>query len=335
MLVFSYLFVQLIIDDYGSYISQKDNLFQIKGKDGKIDEYSADKVEQIIILKNSAISSSAILLAAKNNIDIVIIGDFGMPVGRFFPASLGGANLVRRKQLEAATNGLGNILAVNLIWAKMKNEEYFLKSLAKSRGNEELVAVANKISALADNLLKIQESGYDSGRIFGLEGMAASHYFSGLSLVIPMTRRDQDGRDEPNALLNYGYGILYGEVEKCCLFSGLDPYLGFLHTDRYGKPSLVLDLIEEFRPVIVDRALVTLYAQKQITESDFEDAEGKKFLSKSGRRKMVEAVMERLHTQVNLPEKSLEIKAVVQEQARRVASFVKGESEFEPFLYRW
>ncbi len=331
----TYLFVQLIIDDYGSYISQKDNLFQIKGKDGKIDEYSADKVEQIIVLKNSAISSSAILLAAKNNIDIVIIGDFGMPVGRFFPASLGGANLVRRKQLEAATNGLGNKLAVNLIWAKMKNEEFFLKSLAKSRENSELVVLANKISALADNVYGMLGSAYDSERIFGFEGMAATYYFSGLSLVIPLSKRDQEGKDGPNALLNYGYGILYGEIEKCCLFSGLDPYLGFLHTDRYGKPSLVLDLIEEFRPVIVDRALVTLYAQKQVLESDFEDVEGKKYLSKSGRRKMVEAVMERLHAQVNFSDKSLEIKAIVQDQARGIASFVKGESEFEPFLYRW
>ena len=74
-------------------------------------------------------------------------------------------------------------------------------------------------------------------------------------------------------------GILYNEIKKSCILAGLDPYFGFFHTDRYNKPSIVLDLIEEFRPMIVDRAIVTLFAQKQVNKSFFE---GEK-LTKRGR----------------------------------------------------
>ncbi|MCX8175252.1 MAG: CRISPR-associated endonuclease Cas1 [Candidatus Micrarchaeota archaeon] len=327
--------MQLIIDDYGAYIGQRDNLFEIRRKDGTKEEYSADKLEQIIIVKNGCISTKAVLLAARNNIDVVFIGKFGMPEGRLFPAALGGANLIRRKQLEAAQGARGTEIAVKLVWAKMKNEEFFLKALQKSREGDFLLLKAEEISRLALQLRKMLEGGFDAERVFGLEGMAAAHYFAGLAEVMPIKKRDQEGKDEPNALLNYGYGILYGEIERACLLCGLDPYLGFLHADRYGKPSLVLDLIEEFRPVIVDRAIVTLYAQRQVLPSDFEYGGEKVFLSKEGRKKVVEAVMGRLHTEITSDGRRLELCAVIQEQARRIASFAKGEGGFEPFLYRW
>jgi len=327
--------MQLIVDDYGAYIGQKDNLFEIRRKEGEKEEYSADKVEQIVVVKNSCISTKAILLAVRNNIDIVFVGKFGMPEGRLFPASLGGANLVRRKQLEAGTNGVGAQLAVKLIWAKLKNEEFFLKSLHKSRDSAPLLEHAQAIAGFAAKTRNLLGKPFDIDLIFGYEGIAASHYFAGLSEAIPMKGRDQEGKDEPNALFNYGYGILYGEIEKACLFAGLDPYLGFLHTDRYGKPSLVLDLIEQFRPVIVDRAIATLYAQKQICQSDFQWGGEKVFLTKEGRRKMVEAVLQRLHAEITNDGRKLELCAIVQEQARRISSAVKGESDFEPFLYRW
>jgi len=327
--------MQLIVDDYGAYIGQKENLFEIRRKDGETEEYSADKIEQIVIVKNSAISTKAVLLAVRNNIDIVFIGKYGMPEGRLFPATLGGANLVRRKQLEAGANGLGQIIALKLVWAKLKNEEFFLKSLHKSRQEPILLEKAREVAQFAERVREMRARQFDMNQLFGYEGMGANHYFSGLAAVIPLKKRDQEGKDEPNAILNYGYGILYGEIERCCLFAGLDPYLGFLHTDRYGKPSLVLDLIEEFRPVIVDRALVTLYVQKQIQQSDFEYGGEKVFLSKEGRRKVIEAVMERLHTEITSDGRRMELCAIMQEQARRISSFVKDESEFEPFLYRW
>ena len=99
--------------------------------------------------------------------------------------------------------------------------------------------------------------------IRGVEGRASRVYFAALSLVIPPDlyrgRRSQHpAEDVFNAYLNYCYGILYNEVEKACILAGLDPYIGFLHAERYGKRSFVYDVIEQFRQPVVDRMVITL-----------------------------------------------------------------------------
>jgi CRISPR-associated protein Cas1 len=70
-------------------------------------------------------------------------------------------------------------------------------------------------------------------------------------------------------MLNYGYGILYNEVERMCLYVGLDPYLGLYHSERYGKPALVLDLVEEFRVPIVDMAIFPLFVSKEVNKRKY------------------------------------------------------------------
>lgn len=102
----------------------------------------------------------------------------------------------------------------------------------------------------------------------GFEGSAGRIYFDALNYVMP-ERFKFDGRsrnpakDEFNALLNYGYGVLYSLVEKACIIAGLDPYIGFLHTDNYNKKSLVFDLIEMFR-IFADETVVYLFSGRKV-----------------------------------------------------------------------
>ena len=114
--------------------------------------------------------------------------------------------------------------------------------------------------------------------------LPASLYFSCLKQIIPFKERDPKSEDIFNICLNYGYGILYSEIERACILSGLDPYLGFLHVDRYGKPSMVLDLVEQFRPII-DRAIINLFVRKQISDKDLETIGEGILLTKDGRTK--------------------------------------------------
>jgi len=137
-------------------------------------------------------------------------------------------------------------------------------------------------------------------------------------------------------MLNYGYGMLYSEVEKACMLAGLDPYLGFLHTDRYGKPSLVLDMIENFRQPIVDRAIITLFAQKQVDEKDTEISGTDMLLTQQGRKKVSEAVLARLHTEIKHRGRKITFQSLILEQARNVVRLLLGETdEFEPFVHKW
>ena len=100
----------------------------------------------------------------------------------------------------------------------------------------------------------------------GLEGTAGRTYFELLNFIMPERfkfngRSRSPAKDEFNCLLNYGYGVLYSLVEKGCIIAGLDPYVGFVHTDYYTKKSLVFDLIEMFR-IFVDQTVVYLFSQR-------------------------------------------------------------------------
>lgn len=328
--------MQLVLNDFGSFLGKKGERFVVRVNE-KREEFAVDSVDQIVIVSASSISVSAIKLALTNEIDIVFISSQGKPLGRIFPCKLGGTTLIRRKQLEAYYSEKGSEIAKKLVKAKILNQAYFLKSLSKSRSLDfnrvvnTNIDLCKKLDNLTGNIDSIREE------IFGLEGAAANGYFECLSKILPFEGRDKEANDIVNVLLNYGYGILYGETEKACILAGLDPYLGFLHTDRYNKPSMVLDLIEGFRPIIVDRAVVTLFVQKQVSENFFDhNSDEEVILSKFGREKIVSAVLGRLHTKINYKGKQISFQDILLFQARSITNYLLDSNKnFESFVYKW
>lgn len=107
----------------------------------------------------------------------------------------------------------------------------------------------------------------------GIEGFAASEYFSAISEILPKkyafrARSRQPANDKFNAVLNYAYGLTYSNVEKVVILSGLDPNAGIYHADAYGKPTLVFDVIELFRAK-VDRLVIKLFTKRMVRDSWF------------------------------------------------------------------
>lgn len=325
------------MNEYGTFLGKKGEVFQIKNKE-QTRELAAGEVDQIIVAAPSSVSYDAVQLAIEKDIDIVYLDWRGMPIARVYPCRLGGTTLTRRKQLEAYSSEAGASLSKKLVEAKILNQAFFLKSLGKSRSSRSFSSDADALLQYSKKIGKLKGTVDDFRQeLLGVEGNCASVYFSALTRILPFETRDKDAADAVNTFLNYGYGILYSETEKACILAGLDPYLGFFHTDRYGKPSMVLDLIEGFRPIIVDRAVVTLFAQKQTCESCFETGEGgEKRLSKEGRKKIITQVMERLHAEVKFEGKKMQLQAIMLRQARNVTkSLLEPAFEFKPFVYKW
>ncbi|RLG21246.1 CRISPR-associated endonuclease Cas1 [Candidatus Micrarchaeota archaeon] len=327
----------LVINDFSTFLGKKGDRFVIK-KENKREEFSTNNVEQIIIAAVSSISYGAIRLAIKHSIDVVFLSRGGTPLGRIYPCKLGGTTLTRKKQLEAYYSTVGTNIVKNLVKAKIMNQAYFLKSLEKTRKDinftseiNSIVNIAKKIPGLTGLIDDIR------GTLLGYEGIAANKYFSSLSNILPFKGRDRTSNDYVNIVLNYGYGVLYTEAEKACILAGLDPYFGFLHKDRYNKPSMVLDLVEIFRPIIVDRAVVTLFSQKQINSKCFEkETYGDVFLSKEGREKILSALLSRLNQQIRFKGKKTSFKNIILGESRSIAQYVLGNiPEYEPFVYRW
>ena len=316
-------------------MGKKGNCFTIKNKE-KTDEYSADIIDQIKVVSPCSLSSSAVKLAMENNIDIVFTNKFGNPFGRIYPCKLGGTTLTRKKQAESYLSQKGFFIVKSLIIGKLRNQENLLKSLSKTRNgifNTEIAQIENLFKHIdlinGKNIDEVRES------LLGIEGQTASIYFSCISRIVTLDKRDHEAKDIFNISLNYGYGILYSEIERACIISGLDPYLGFFHTDRYGKPSLVLDMIEPFRQPIVDRAIINLFVQKQMDNSDLECVGEEIFLTKKGREKIIKMVLERLNLEILFNNKKMSFQSIILEKSRELVRFILEQSpDYKPFIYR-
>jgi len=225
------------------------------------------------------------------------------------------------------------MLAKQFVFGKCQNQINYLKYLEKVT-NQNFSQNIDKSEAILESLKFIKGNIEDErGQLFGIEGYVADQYFSALSKIISFPGRQPKSGDPFNVMLNYGYGILYSEIERACWMAGLDPYTGFYHTKRYGKPALVLDLIEEFRVPIVDSAIVPLFYQRGIEDSDLESVDAGKQLSKAGKSKVINNVFQRFHQEIIFEKRKRQLVQVIDLRAKNLASFLVGRREnYYPFI---
>jgi len=165
--------------------------------------------------------------------------------------------------------------------------------------------------------------------ILGYEGAGGKIYFEAINYIIPdrfkfKGRNRTPSRDEFNALLNYGYGVLYSMVEKACIIAGLDPYVGFIHTDNYNKESLVFDLIEMFR-IWVDETVVYLFSSRKVKKEYFDKIKNGLSLNKEGKAMLIEALNSTFEKKVRYKGRNIKVKNTIQFECHKIAnSLIKG-----------
>ena len=266
----------LVINTYGSFLKKEGECFSVKTED-KFFEVSSQKVSSIIISTSAYLTTDAIKLAIENNIDIVFLDEFGNPFARIWHPKVGSTAEIRRKQLEIADKKEGLQIALQSIKRKFNNQVELLKKLRETR--------PQRYSEITYYIEKLLETGKDFDqlegtieenrqKIMGIEGTISRIYFESINKLMPEKYKFQ-GRsrnpaiDEFNCLLNYAYGVLYSRVERACIIAGLDPYIGFLHTDNYNKKSFVFDLIENYRQW-ADEVVISLFAGRKVKDEMFD-----------------------------------------------------------------
>jgi CRISP-associated protein Cas1 len=330
--------MDLLIDTYGTYIGSTGEriVLQLPSKTKKriTKEYPIRRLSKIVILRPSSISTHAVKLALEHEVDIVYLGSFGKPVGRIFGSDARGLATTRRAQLEVATDLPQALsLAKSFISGKCKNQITYLKFLMAKCGVdfEKALVQAETLSKTIDT---IPSSDKAREQLFGVEGFIAEKYWQSLKQLYKFPGRIPQGRDKFNSAINYGYGILYNEVERACLYIGLDPYLGLYHSERYGKPALVLDMVEEFRVPVVDSAIFPLFLEKKLGKrGDFEKVSKTEYrLSPEGKAKVVEAVFKQLNKTVKWRGKQRTLQVIIEEQGRALARyFLEKQDAYIPF----
>ncbi len=335
---------RIILSDRGSFLGKSGEQFRVTRKDEPDVLVPARKVEQILVLGSGiSVSSDAIEMADELGVEIVFASYYGKPRARLIPASLGGTVKTRREQYHAYDDRRGADLAKSFISGKLRNQASLLKSFAKKwKGDrpelwQEFRDRANEIESRIPELDKIRgDLDHCREKVMGLEGLCADTYWRTWRLLIPEEWKFP-GRDYPaakdhvNSLLNFGYYVLEQEVWAATLYAGLDPYAGFLHADRPGQEKLVYDMMEEFRPIVVDRVVVGL--ARDMKPGHFnEDFR----MTKDGMKIASSAFYGRLDERITYREKSQLIRNIIRSQASSVATFLRGERPaYEPFTPRW
>ncbi len=296
--------MDLYITDFGTNIRKRDDLFEITTSEKRV-AVSPQKVKSLILSKGIVLTTDVIKLAVENNIDILVVDDFGDPYGRFWQSKFGSTANIRRKQLEVFGTSKGIEIAKQILINKIKTCTEHLEDLKiKRESKREFLDRQIKEMKKYIYQIKLVEGDVNTkrGTLMGYEGNAGKIYYQTLSELMPKEfkfekRSMHPAEDEFNAMLNYAFGILYSKVEKACIIAGLDPYIGIIHTDNYGKKSLVFDIIENYR-YLASRTVFSLFTQKRVQRYFFKRDSKGTLLNSDGKKLVVESFYNRLEKKV-------------------------------------
>lgn len=286
-------------------------------------------VERIVCFGAIGISAGLRSWALASEVDLVFLSRRGTYLGHAWPAA--GMNRIARirAQLAVADDSARRLVfARAVVDAKVRKQMILLQRFARRDNHEAVMAAVHQI----DQLLAMLPECATSDEAMGIEGAAARGYFSALSQILPEEMRfagrsRQPPEDVVNAALSYGYAIILSECVSALCAAGLDPAIGLLHAEQDRRPSLALDLMEEFRPLVVDEVVAAAARRGELRPEHGHRVEGDHgvFLTKAGREVLVAGYERRMlqHTKGALPGLSGTLRRHLYRQAQRVAAYVE------------
>ncbi len=326
--------MKLVVNTPGTYICKRGDCFQLQKGEVKQD-FSAKKVEQILITTHIALSTDTIELAVENNIDIVFLKNTGQPLGRVWHSKLGSVSTIRRKQLFLQDHPFGLALVKEWLLQKMKNQIEHLNKLTMNRRDSRKDILNTAIDRVkvqiknVENIPSVKSVDDVRDSIQGYEGTASRAYFGALGEVILEKykfngRSKNPAKDPFNCMLNYGYGILYSTVEKSCILAGLDPYIGIMHTDNYNRKTLVFDLVEMYRGYM-DEIIFKLFSTKKVKLEHFDEVENGFYLNQEGKKLLIGEYNVEMEKRIRYKGRNIELQNIIQFDCHNIANRILKE----------
>jgi CRISPR-associated protein Cas1 len=252
------------VKDYGAYLKVEKGLIVCKLKGNTLWSVSPAELHSIVVLSRASVSSEVINLANEYGVELVFFKDHE-PYAKLIPAKYGGSFRVWLKQLVAWKKRRTEF-ARQFIYGKIHNQwvtsRYYERKYGYSLNSSALDSLAKLLSGSVEDVMQ-------------KEAEAARVYWRSVKQLLPpqlgfkgRKKRVKENLDPFNKALNIGYGMLRKNVLSAVISVGLNPYIGFLHKFRFGRPSLVFDLMEEFRSPFVDRRLIGMARESPESVSD-------------------------------------------------------------------
>lgn len=281
----------LTIDEYGIDLQVRNRAFLVRNGTTQR-QISPHRVTAIHCRKPCDISTPAIVLAAEHEIPLLVFSTAGKVKARLWRPTFGSLAEIRRQQIRFADRPEGRTWACDALVRKGTAQISLLKWLQNRRSahTAALLAACEAIAAANHNLAASPNT---TVAIRSQEAQAGRHYWQAYMTVFealcPARKRSRQPAADPlNALLNYGYGILYSETETAVLSAGLDPHIGIVHREEYNHPAFVFDAIEPFRPWC-DRLIAEMALAGEIPAKWFDIAPDKVWLTRTGKRTFIPA----------------------------------------------
>jgi len=329
----------LYIQTPGAKLGKDGECLKVKDHDDVIGEARLVETSQVVLYGAVQVSTQVVQELCKRNIPLVYCSSGGWFYGMTTGLLHKHVELRRRQYAVAGDRDRCLQLARRFVQAKIANCRTLLRRNHRAAPDTVIQDLKND-HAHAGTVESLES-------LLGVEGTAARRYFSEFAGMLkeaePGARFDFDGRnrrpprDPVNAMLSLLYSMLAREWTVTLQSVGLDPYLGFYHQPRYGRPALALDMMEEFRPLIADSAVLTAINNGEVQQSDWFERMGSVTLTPEGRRRLIETYERRMGQEITHPVFGYQIsyRRVLEVQARLLGRYLLGEiPELPPFTTR-
>lgn len=303
-------------------------------------------LEGVVCFGFMGVSPSLMDMCTSHNVSLCFISPYGKYLGRVC-GRVSGNVLLRKKQYSVSDEeALCVEVARNFILGKILNYRYVLQRFLRDHPDAGSSEVKNALEMLSDGVIDLRAGKFTLNELRGIEGRLSRVYFDCFDELILSSepefsftgRSRRPPLDRVNALLSFVYMLIGHECGAACESVGLDPQVGFLHRIRPGRSSLALDLMEEFRPVLGDRFVLSLINNRVVKAGDFMIREnGAVVLSDEARREVLKKWQVRNNDVVTHPflEEKVEIGLLPYAQALLLARFLRGDIDgYPPFVVK-
>src|SRR6266516_1956312 len=337
-----------------------------KGKDGVLPSPARQeriplvKIDEVVVLGEVTLTASALHLLLERNIEITFLSHFGQFKGRLSPPFSKNA-VLRMAQYRAHQEMVKRCeLARRFVIGKLMNQRTMLQRYQRRQSDAEMKQVIEQMSTLLHQLAVLpldrtpvpqrlvsgdnRIAGTPLEAILGLEGAGSAAYFNCFGKLLSDPRQwpfpgrvKRPPTDPVNALLSFGYSLLTNKVASAVQLVGFDHFVGYLHSSFYGRPALALDLVEEFRPIIVDSVVLTMFNRRMLALNDFVVELGAYRLKDEQRNIFFTQFEDLLNEEIHHPlfGYAVTYRRCLELQARLLAKALTGEiDEYPPLLVR-
>ena len=331
----------LYLKEQGTRLGKKDERLIVRRGAEQVEDIPVIKVDRVMVMGwGVQVSTAALHFLAQRKIPVVFTNTAGTKIGPTLTMGLGDNGALRLAQLRVVDSAARALPLVQAIVAgKLANQHTLL-----TRYGTEWGGIGGRAKATIQQSQTRVGQTTDADQARGHEGVGAAAYWAAWVAVLQRPwgfakRAYYPPPDPLNALLSFGYTVLLNEVLGVVQSKGLDPFLGFFHTVQHGRPSLALDLEEEFRAVVVDATVLDLLDAHAVTPADFTqpaDKPGAVYAGEGARKRFVAAYEARLQTRMRYSPTGTQetLRRCVGLQVDHLARVLLGEdAAYQPFVW--